>query len=521
MESSSEDEQVVPPRLGWQSPRKAQDGFVVEVERRVGGYKGKGREVVKEEEREERVYGTKRKRGQVSYAEPADDVDDLMDPDLSRQSSPRAFLLSPTPSTANLVTAVSDIPASRLPSPLPPPSTSAPQGYWLQTAYCTSARVKGAVKCHQCVARQAGHGCSFRNLRSFPLPFDPVLRPPTFVPTIEADEVPILPEEYNEPFGAQQAVRLRTEVARTLLGKGTMGIELEHARKGAVRIKAWLTERTTCDLCLTAIVCGSWICRCCGREVCHECAKEIEQLGRVEEGASERQKRLAICVRGRTPPECKGHTMEDFVRLTRADVVDLERIVEEMEAWVEQFPEEPLLELDDKLLQSYYAPLPGQFVDAAEPGRPYLSIPVQHLDPRSYPDPYAPLPSPPSSSTSLIDPSSPPYEPTALFRALWSRGEPMIVDINDGNRVTLDWTPEYFIEQFGTMSCTIVSNVDATMRPATVREFFETFGRSREGAATSEKIKVRSLQAVVGLSLIDGAGLAFDDGFQERVSGPL
>ena len=392
------------------------------------------------------------------------------------------YVLSLTPPrTANSPT-VSDVPASRLASPAPPQLSSAPQGYWLQTGYCTSTRVKNAIKCHQCVARQAAHGCSFRNLRSFPLPVDPVLRPPTFVPTLEADESPLFPEEYNEPFGAEQAKRLRTAVAKVLLGKGAMAMELEHARKGAVRIKAWSTERMTCDLCLTAIVCGSWICRCCGREVCHDCAKEVEQLRPEAEGGarSEREKRLAICVRGRTVGEAKGHTLVDFVRLTRTDVDELERIVEEMKAWVEQFPSEPMLELDDKLVKSYHTPLPGQFVDAAEPGRPYLSIPVQHLDPRSY-DPSATT----SASFSSI------HDPAALFRALWSRGEPMLVDINDGNRITLDWTPEYFIKQFGEMTCTIVSNIDATSRPAMVREFFETFGRRRKGAGTSEKIKVR------------------------------
>ncbi|BGP58226.1 hypothetical protein JCM8202_003599 [Rhodotorula sphaerocarpa] len=85
-----------------------------------------------------------------------------------------------------------------------------------------------------------------------------------------------------------------------------------------------------------------------------------------------------------------------------------------------------------------------------------------------------------------------------LFRAIWSLGEPIVVDLAPEHYPSLPWTPEFFSERFGDEVCRIGSNrVKRTLkdgsvvdceRLSTVGQFFETFGKARDHADI-EKIK--------------------------------
>jgi lysine-specific demethylase 3 len=75
------------------------------------------------------------------------------------------------------------------------------------------------------------------------------------------------------------------------------------------------------------------------------------------------------------------------------------------------------------------------------------------------------------------------------FKPLWARGEAIVVqDLLD--RFELDWTPEYFIHEYGEQRCMVVNCQDNKDKEMIVREFFEMFGKAdrEEGIL---KLKVR------------------------------
>jgi lysine-specific demethylase 3 len=86
-----------------------------------------------------------------------------------------------------------------------------------------------------------------------------------------------------------------------------------------------------------------------------------------------------------------------------------------------------------------------------------------------------------------------------FFRSLWSIGEPLLIDLAPENYPSLPWTPDYFIERFGTEVCRIGSTRVMAKgkdgerekeRNGTVGGFFATFGKERD-TGDVEKIKVR------------------------------
>ena len=55
----------------------------------------------------------------------------------------------------------------------------------------------------------------------------------------------------------------------------------------------------------------------------------------------------------------------------------------------------------------------------------------------------------------------------------------MLVDTSDSERSFLDWSPEYFIKEFGEVSCRVASNRSGKEQSSTVGDFFRSFGVDR------------------------------------------
>ncbi|GAA5865559.1 hypothetical protein JCM8547_007649 [Rhodosporidiobolus lusitaniae] len=319
----------------------------------------------------------------------------------------------------------------------PPP---AHPGYILQTLTCANkaqsnplASILGLVpKCHECTTRRTGYSCLFRNIRSFPMdPENNNLPVPVayFLATREEDDVPSFSTSFDRPFTPSDAALIKSTAATHLLP--TLRAELAHALKpNCPKIKRELALTSSCDACAHALVCGSWLCSCCGRELCFACAEMIDAVVANEE--DERRKEVAeewvkegnreedlpeweetpysygepaeeikkkanelalptlhklrLCMRSRHPK----HNPVDLVPLTRISADELKRVVEAMEKWVEEHPElnpprtrEELEgeagKLDEEWVRSHEVMVDGE---EGRRSRAVLTVPGQILPPR-------------------------------------------------------------------------------------------------------------------------------------------
>jgi hypothetical protein len=66
-----------------------------------------------------------------------------------------------------------------------------------------------------------------------------------------------------------------------------------------------------------------------------------------------------------------------------------------------------------------------------------------------------------------------------VFRPMWIKGEPLVVT-GLLSKFKILWSPEYFIEKYGSESCLIVECQKDTNKRVTVGEFFSWFGKYEE-----------------------------------------
>lgn len=349
------------------------------------------------------------------------------------------------------------------PAPLTP---VVPHHYVMQASHCLLRSLRLFKPCHLCILRKVTvNACCFRGIRSLPVDVlgVHVAAEPQFLslPLPITDTIPDYPSRFNKDFSLEHAAVLRTSIAGALLP--TLTLELAHARLPAVlRIGLDITYRSTCDGCLHALFCGSYLCRQCGRELCTGCHGELEAQSGV---AGFHTTRLRAC-----QSSGERHEAAAFVPITRVDPGELQRIVDDMTEATKD-PTEPMLAVDTA--PYYTSDTPARSTPASDT-RPFLHVPLVDIDP------YAA--------------GCPPYpeqeaRAAQTFHMLWSKGEPLVID-TEPSQWTLgrSWTPETFVKYHGSSLCKIVSNLDQTERDATVGEFFAGFGGARE---QSESCKIK------------------------------
>ncbi|KAI5478095.1 jumonji domain containing protein [Pseudohyphozyma bogoriensis] len=319
----------------------------------------------------------------------------------------------------------------------------------------------------------------------------------------EDAEEPVFPEVFNEVFTKEHASKIRSSAAEHLVE--TMEKEEQHAnREGCLRVKTELAVRASCDTCLTVVLSGAWLCRDCGRELCFECFERLQAVEKGEvrrEEQGEHEKRLKKCQKMKSKAVGIDHRTELFMPITRFRRSEVAELVQEMRKWREAHPLKPPREVEGRRLQGYYESDEGVLRDRQ--ARPFMVVPVDEIHPRVLEwgtcalddDAFARGPTAEDMAQAQAKEKALNAESPEFFRSLWSKGEAMVVDVfEDGDRVGLNWTPEYFVERFGDVACTIASNRSGEEVRSTVGEFFSRFGRDK-GERGEESLKIKDWPA--------------------------
>jgi [histone H3]-dimethyl-L-lysine9 demethylase len=245
---------------------------------------------------------------------------------------------------------------------------------------------------------------------------------------------------------------------------------------------------------MTSIFSRSWMCRLCGREACAECFEQVRELTEDRLGASQAEI-AALQVRrekhAHTNPfflACtrrNEHQAKDFSPMSRFCNAELAQVIHDMETLLSELDQDVI----DPTLDSSNPPLVN---DSSTPSlSPELASTHSTTDSTG-----VQTPSDASSTnriTSKADPSTtdeyatePPYHPTRwftdddltdeVFRPIWARGEPLVVTALL-NKFRIKWTPEYFMEKYGTQTCLVIECQADVNKRVSVSEFFSRFGK--------------------------------------------
>lgn len=76
----------------------------------------------------------------------------------------------------------------------------------------------------------------------------------------------------------------------------------------------------------------------------------------------------------------------------------------------------------------------------------------------------------------------------AVFRRHWAKGHPLLIT-EIGSKLKEPWTPQWFMEMYGSQECDIIECQTNQSKRTTVRGFFGNFG-SYEGRQECWKLKV-------------------------------
>lgn len=316
-----------------------------------------------------------------------------------------------------------------------------------------------------------------------------------FYPAVDdndrSSQDPDFPTRYREPFTQTYAKEIKTAVAHAL--KSAIAVEEAHsARPGCFEISIPVAERSVCDGCLTTIFLGSWFCSCCRTELCLDCGTELEQIHRRggDRSNPKQAQRLQLCGRALHGGPDLGKDTE-FVPQSKLSQAELTRIKDEMARRRQDHPVEVPAPLDQDVLDYVYS-LKGGYHSSDEASHRVIHLGPGILDeepPASAPRPSPRLPPPTSTEGVVAKLAS--MDRQALFASLWSRGEPMLVDIALTRHLERQWSPQRFVQEFGDQSCTIGSNTGhAERRGVTVRDYFELVAVPEQ----SFKIKVSPLR---------------------------
>ncbi|KPV73399.1 uncharacterized protein RHOBADRAFT_55148 [Rhodotorula graminis WP1] len=295
-------------------------------------------------------------------------------------------------------------------------------------------------------------------------------------PTFTAPTSTAAPPSFNSPLTPHHAHLLRTTAATHL--PAHLALELAHAHlPTCARVaRRTLATRTTCDGCNAAVLSGSWICTRCGREYCLACGAALGALAAraaaaataaagageggeddKDEGTAAREDKLTRCKAAR--PVAR-HALDDLVPLARIPARELRRVQGAMERWVaqhgaaaQQKKEEEEEEEEgeeeerarageeewDAWVERHRVTSGGE--REAERGRPSVRLGAGLVPPRLDEGWRRAAAAPrvngegggseAAGESDERDDDAPPgrLSQEALFRKLWARGEPILVDL--------------------------------------------------------------------------------------------
>ncbi|KAH7332919.1 hypothetical protein B0J17DRAFT_676934 [Rhizoctonia solani] len=386
-------------------------------------------------------------------------------------------------------------------------------------------------RCVACKKKKFGDTCRFVNVRWFQFKHpasDPVgvkFESPKGEQTKEDDPKYHLPYQWNVTPEIEQVERMRLAIARSLYP--VLKEELAHASKpNVIRRAIEIEVRATCDVCVTSMFSSCHMCTRCGRELCGACFQRVEEMcppGTPLEysGSASKDRQLhkyRACSWGRV-----FHLPNDFQPVTRFSRQELEQTVGDMESIIEKSKSAPAPRegSTSRTAQAQIAKWASR-VPTWNPTSPHASTEPPALSSagssrdvsssRGTPDPQLPtmpiIASPTMSPThedqfspeigplpgkrpvvshhGRLDPASVPSHPvhhfskTLLeenFKPLWARGEAIVVQ-DLLSQFELNWSPEYFIAEYGEQRCMVVNCEDNKDREMVVRDFFELFGKA-------------------------------------------
>ena len=222
---------------------------------------------------------------------------------------------------------------------------------------------------------------------------------------------------------------------------------------------------------MTSLFCNSWMCRQCGREACPDCYDIVKKLTKPfppdltsEERATLQKARerhanstpfFLSCTRR------VEHSFEMFSPVSRFAGPELDEAVKEMSQLVESKEEDEELTVNPDTLGTILA----------NPSQPGYDIPLQ-------------TPSHPIKCFSDEELTE------EKFRAVWRRGEPIIVK-GLLHKFHIKWTPEYFVEKHGAQTCLLLDCQKDGNEKQTVGKFFSGFGQY-ECRTICHKLKVNA-----------------------------
>jgi [histone H3]-dimethyl-L-lysine9 demethylase len=252
---------------------------------------------------------------------------------------------------------------------------------------------------------------------------------------------------------------------------------------------------------MTSLFSSSWMCRLCGREACAECFAQVKELTVDRPGANQaeiaeiqakREKHahsnpfFLSCTRRNE------HQAKDFSPMSRFCKKELSEAIEEMERLVKEederenenpaamaaralppaksHPSLPMLNSATDLLQSSET-----LVADLDP----FTMIRDRLPPHDVDQPY--VPSNLSTRTNSIPTRKIRRFPDSVltpevFPEIWALGLPLVVT-GVLSKFKIKWTPEYFIQKYGSQSCLIIECQTEVNKRVTVGEFFSEFGK--------------------------------------------
>ncbi|KAF9464272.1 hypothetical protein BDZ94DRAFT_1297282 [Collybia nuda] len=366
----------------------------------------------------------------------------------------------------------------------------------LQFARCMSNRYKNDQfpRCVSCTRRWAGDTCRFQGIRFFLKDVQRNIVGISFVESHKAD-LPTMnfPVQWNASLQPEHIKRTKRTVAEALLP--TLERELEHLSMPEIIRRPRESEvRATCDTCMTSLFSSSWMCRLCGRETCAECFEQVKDLTIDRPGAGPAEV-LALQARREKHAHSNPfflsctrrneHQAKDFSPMSRFCKPELGQAIDQMKRLVKGSSTSPMRPNANPPVQQepFHNPTalflqggPQSWTNVS----PIYQQPVPDgIPPSSNDTPYLP-PGLTELTLSITSWPIPRYAESALtaetFPAIWSMGRPLVVT-NLLSKFAIHWTPEYFIDKYGTQSCLIIECQTEMNKRITVGEFFAGFGK--------------------------------------------